>query len=285
MPGARVVDADGHRATVRWRGKLRNGPRPEMIYVGVEWDECGHGRCDGSIFGERHFACAEGGATFLPPQVLFHDTGGDGDALLLALGQATRQVDVALCAEDERRRGLIEQGEVLLTFWARMCDAAVAALGAADALHAVAVEFQSHGAADGRSSELEQLGELIAAADARFDAEWPLWRAGWASAARELARIFRDQGKEWEPGMHPFGPSLDQWIGRVAGGPAPSSPILPLPPYSRSPPPRGSSPPPQPPAPRADAAAAAAAGSGGSDGKVASPHSAQGWEDGWDVSD
>ena len=49
-----------------------------------------------------------------------------------------------------------------------------------------------------RSMEAQIVGELIAQAGARFDAEWPHWRAEWARGSREVARLFRDQGRRWQ---------------------------------------------------------------------------------------
>eukprot|EP00755_Sulcionema_specki_P001538 Sspe_Gene.26220::Locus_10758_Transcript_1_1_Confidence_1.000_Length_1081::g.26220::m.26220 len=70
VAGCRVIDSEGHKGTVRWVGNLPNVPKPDMLYVGVEWDEPGHGKYDGSFHGEQLFKCRPDCASFHPPEVL-----------------------------------------------------------------------------------------------------------------------------------------------------------------------------------------------------------------------
>eukprot|EP01062_Namystynia_karyoxenos_P017206 TRINITY_DN16322_c0_g1_i1.p1 TRINITY_DN16322_c0_g1~~TRINITY_DN16322_c0_g1_i1.p1 ORF type:complete len:602 (+),score=188.62 TRINITY_DN16322_c0_g1_i1:73-1806(+) len=247
-PGLRVADADGHCGVIRWKGLLPKGPRPELTYIGVEWDDPGVGKCDGTIFGDRHFDAAPQSASFLLPEVLFpkgatpaapHPAPAGGgspsalgvpfpgdDALLAALAHVGRQVEQAVSAERDSRRRRLERGEHLLTFWARVMDSAVRAADSISALRSQAAAFEQQGAANGRSQELAVLGELISEAERRFDAEWAYCRAQWALQWREVAQCFVEQGLDCELAAHPFAAALTQRVESLPEGGVPTQPLL-----------------------------------------------------------
>lgn len=54
-PGARVLLGGKHRATVRYVGTIDS---QQGIWVGIEYDETGKGKHDGSHSGRRYFSCA-----------------------------------------------------------------------------------------------------------------------------------------------------------------------------------------------------------------------------------
>ena len=61
--GARV-QSEGSRATVRYVGAVE-GQDPSKTWVGVQWDEPGRGKNDGSTGGVRYFGCPAQQGSFL----------------------------------------------------------------------------------------------------------------------------------------------------------------------------------------------------------------------------
>ena len=51
----RILSQDGFRATVRWRGTLKDAHGNEIKYVGVEWDEQSRGKHNGEYKGQKLF--------------------------------------------------------------------------------------------------------------------------------------------------------------------------------------------------------------------------------------
>lgn len=76
--GQRVADEEGNRGTVRYLGPVASAKDPEAAWVGVEWDDPGRGKHDGSVVTtagkiHRHFSCLKPGptcASFLKPNKL-----------------------------------------------------------------------------------------------------------------------------------------------------------------------------------------------------------------------
>jgi dynactin complex subunit len=62
--GDRVQSRDDSRATVRFLGAV-TGATPEDCWVGIEWDEEGRGKHDGSAKGKRYFECPQGHGSFV----------------------------------------------------------------------------------------------------------------------------------------------------------------------------------------------------------------------------
>lgn len=54
------IDLGGDRGTVRFVGSLQG--RGETVWAGVEWDDAGRGRHDGSVDGHEYFSCTRPGA-------------------------------------------------------------------------------------------------------------------------------------------------------------------------------------------------------------------------------
>ena len=58
------VRSEGSAATVRYVGAVE-GQDAKKVWVGVEWDEPGRGKHDGTAGGTRYFACPPGQGSFL----------------------------------------------------------------------------------------------------------------------------------------------------------------------------------------------------------------------------
>ena len=58
------VQSDGSLATVRYVGPVA-GQDVKKVWIGVEWDDAGRGKNDGTTGGERYFECAPSQGSFL----------------------------------------------------------------------------------------------------------------------------------------------------------------------------------------------------------------------------
>lgn len=68
--GDRVRDKDGSRGTVRYLGPVATSKSADTVYAGIEWDDEGRGKNDGSVTADdgttvRYFTCAPGQGSFL----------------------------------------------------------------------------------------------------------------------------------------------------------------------------------------------------------------------------
>lgn len=65
-----VDDADGskQRGTVRYLGPVFGSKDETRIYAGVEWDELGRGKHNGTSDGKQYFTCPEGQGSFIHPK-------------------------------------------------------------------------------------------------------------------------------------------------------------------------------------------------------------------------
>ena len=52
------VELRGKFGSIRYLGKLRNNARAgDALWLGIEWDEIGAGKHNGTVDGEQYFAC------------------------------------------------------------------------------------------------------------------------------------------------------------------------------------------------------------------------------------
>ena len=52
------MDLRGKTGSIRFFGKLRNNPRAgDALWLGIEWDEMGSGKHNGTVDGEVYFGC------------------------------------------------------------------------------------------------------------------------------------------------------------------------------------------------------------------------------------
>ncbi|CUG92489.1 cytoskeleton-associated protein, putative [Bodo saltans] len=71
--GSRVRHVDGYSGTIRYAGPLLHQPPPsqttsqEAQWYGVEWDEDGHGKNNGTVQGKTYFTCPAGRGSLLKP--------------------------------------------------------------------------------------------------------------------------------------------------------------------------------------------------------------------------
>ena len=54
----RRVELRGKSGSIRFLGKLRNNPKAgDALWLGIEWDEMGDGKHNGTVDGEKYFEC------------------------------------------------------------------------------------------------------------------------------------------------------------------------------------------------------------------------------------
>ncbi len=56
---------NGYTGTIRFVGKISKSDKNQQWIVGIEWDEKGVGKTDGSLNGERIFTTSPNTATFV----------------------------------------------------------------------------------------------------------------------------------------------------------------------------------------------------------------------------
>eukprot|EP01059_Diplonema_ambulator_P004751 TRINITY_DN14492_c0_g1_i1.p1 TRINITY_DN14492_c0_g1~~TRINITY_DN14492_c0_g1_i1.p1 ORF type:complete len:547 (+),score=137.78 TRINITY_DN14492_c0_g1_i1:1547-3187(+) len=206
--GCRVVDADGHRGLVRWAGSLAKAPKPDMVYVGIEWDEVKTGANDGTIFGEQKFVCPQGRGSFVPPDVLFVEPTEKQDPLLAALMQTSRQIEISLSSED-RKSNELQEVKVTLRFFHGLVQSFISAISYMEGLHSTALTFEAQGAADGRNPELARTRDLITQAEDQFNKEWDHFRSFYIKSLKSILTAYL---VTYDPAPHPFYASLSHWV-------------------------------------------------------------------------
>eukprot|EP01062_Namystynia_karyoxenos_P064612 TRINITY_DN5762_c1_g2_i2.p1 TRINITY_DN5762_c1_g2~~TRINITY_DN5762_c1_g2_i2.p1 ORF type:complete len:624 (+),score=159.10 TRINITY_DN5762_c1_g2_i2:87-1958(+) len=131
--GMRVRHKSCGRGTIRWVGQLPRSVKPEAVWAGVEWVDPTRGKCDGTIYGERHFTCADTGGSFCLPECL--QVAGCADEATDSLDIAASCTERALAELDhdqERRLFHVVSDLRLLIGWM-------------EALHGVAAGFVHRG--------------------------------------------------------------------------------------------------------------------------------------------
>lgn len=91
--GSRIRDSEGFRATVRYVGIVAAAKNKEDIWLGVEWDDKGRGKHDGSCVDDggilhRYFDCEMGTGSFIKPHKV-----SSGKTLMEALNEKYVAVD------------------------------------------------------------------------------------------------------------------------------------------------------------------------------------------------
>ena len=52
------VELRGKIGSIRYFGKLRNNPKAgDSLWLGIEWDQAGAGKHNGTVDGETYFTC------------------------------------------------------------------------------------------------------------------------------------------------------------------------------------------------------------------------------------
>ena len=72
--GQRIIGEDGSKATVRYIGSVCSAKNKESIWLGVDWDENGRGKHDGSAVDENgriihYFRTQPGKGSFIKPGI------------------------------------------------------------------------------------------------------------------------------------------------------------------------------------------------------------------------
>ena len=99
---SRVIDSEGYKATVRYIGPVIGAKNLTDVWLGVEWDQAGRGKHDGSSVDERgvvhrYFECAQpsSGSFIRPSKVSF------GRSLVAALHDRYVSIDAPSIVETE----------------------------------------------------------------------------------------------------------------------------------------------------------------------------------------
>lgn len=130
--GSRVSDKNGNRGTVRYLGPVSiSYKNPESVWAGVEWDDEGRGKYDGSVTDKggvttRYFTCKPSQGSFIKPaklgprlsfvdavrdKYLSHDTinsqyRGEGSIKISAEWENSKTFDVELVGVDKIQKHL-----------------------------------------------------------------------------------------------------------------------------------------------------------------------------------
>ncbi|KAJ9449631.1 putative phosphoinositide-binding protein [Diplonema papillatum] len=219
--GLRVVNDDGQKGTIKWAGTLAKGPRPDMTYAGVQWDEP-IGKHDGSIFGDQKFQCAPGYASFVPPEVLSVEPPDEQDPVLAALTQTVRQTEIVLSADEADRAQTQEFVKEQLRIWTGLAQSSSACIDYIDSLNLSALQHEHQGAADGRSHKLSHIRNLIDEAVTAFTKEWEHFLQQWRLTATSFVHSYV---KLYKMPSHPFETALSRWIAAVPSTPTPPVPL------------------------------------------------------------
>ena len=210
--GARVIDDAGHRGVLRWSGTLENSPNPEMTYVGVEWDY-GFGNSDGTIFDTKMFDCQEGKkCSFVLPEVLYSEPTEECNDILVAMAKTIKQVDIELSLEEAEHESEMLTMKSVFLFWVGAFDGICTAVQNIESLYGEASNYESLGAADGRSPELAKVISKIRAAEDSFNSEVDYLRQQWNAASHFIVslyvRIFTQK-------PHQYNPPLFHWVDNI----------------------------------------------------------------------
>lgn len=105
IPGKRfrVDSEDGEKGTVRYVGTVKGSKKAESIFVGVEWDEEGRGKNDGSSSGERYFSCPAGKGSFIHPKRIYSLEKSIMQAIRDRYNASIREEDLYLNAQNSKR--------------------------------------------------------------------------------------------------------------------------------------------------------------------------------------